>query len=177
VDDFPALRVDKCIRRNGNGYLRSRIRAFAEIARHRPVLVSTDLDTTICPAALRQEWLNQRECPPGLLLRVAQREIESWLLADHEAITALLGPSVRRRLPHLPDTLPDPKAFLLELARRALRDVRQDLLPEPGSFASKDLGYNSRLCEVVRTYWQPQRAAALSPSLNRTIRRIAELIP
>jgi len=177
VDDFPTLRVDKCIRRNGNGYLRSRIHAFAEIARRSPVLVLTDLDSTICPATLREGWLNRRECPPGLLLRVAQREIESWLLADHEAITALLGPSVRRRLPRQPDTLRDPKAFLLELARRAPRNVKQDLLPEPGGFASKGLGYNARLCEMVRTTWQPRQAADRSPSLDRAIRRIAELNP
>jgi hypothetical protein len=103
VADFPALRIAKRLRRNGNGYLRSRISAFSEIARHGSVLVLTDLDTTICPAILRKDWLNQRPCPTGLLLRVAEREIESWLLADHDAVAALLGPSVRWRLPDRPD--------------------------------------------------------------------------
>jgi hypothetical protein len=153
------------------------MRAVSEMARRGPVLVLTDLDKTVCPATLRMDWLDQRPCPPGLLPRVAEREIESWLLADHDAVAALLGQSAGRRLPDRPDTLPDPKAFLLEPAQRAPRDVRQDLLPEPGAIASKGLGYNARLCEVVRASWQPRRAAERSPSLYRTIGRIRELMP
>ncbi len=176
LDDYPAITIGRCIRRNGNGYLRQRLPAFSEMARHAPVLVLTDLDTNLCPAMLRQNWMRGIPHPRGLLLRVAEREIESWLLADHEAIVALIGKSVLRRLPDRPDKLPDPKAFLLTLAAKAARDVRRDLLPEPGAIASKGLGYNERLCDLVRTSWCPGRAAQRSPSLHRAMVRISELI-
>lgn len=176
LDDYPTITVGRCIRRNGNGYLRQRIPAFSEMARQTPVLVLTDLDTALCPATLRQNWMRGIPHPRGLLLRVAEREIESWVLADHEAIVALIGKPVRRRLPDHPDRLPDPKALLLTLASTAARDVRRDLLPEPGAIASKGLGYNERLCDLVRTCWCPRRAAQRSPSLHRAMVRISELI-
>lgn len=174
--EFPAITVGACIRRNGNGYLRHRIPAFSAMARHAPVLVLTDLDTAICPATLRRDWMRRAPHPRGLLLRVAEREIESWLLADHEAMVALIGAPVRKRLPDQPDTLADPKAFLLNLVKKAGRDVRWDILPEAGAIASKGLGYNDRLCDLVRTCWQPQRAAPRSPSLHRALGRIIELV-
>lgn len=175
--EFPTLSIGVRLRQIGNGYLRARIRNFNEIARYDPVLVLTDLDTAICPATLQKVWLSRLPHPsPSLLLHVAVREIESWLLADHDAVVALLGKSVRPRLAEQPDVLADPKAFLLKLARHAPRAVRQDLLPEPGAIASKGLGYNERLCELVRTSWLPRRAAARSPSLHRTLGRIQELI-
>jgi hypothetical protein len=174
--DYPSVLIGSCLRQGGNGYLRSRIRKFCEIARHSPVLVVTDLDTHGCPAALRADWLHQLPPPPALLLRVAVREIESWLLADHDAILALLGKPVRRRLPDNPDTLPDPKDFLLDLAVRAPKTVRQALRAEPGAIARQGLGYNNHLCALVRASWRPERAAERSPSLQRTIARIRELV-
>lgn len=176
LNNYPSITVGNCIRRNGNGYLRQRMPAFSEMARQMPVLVLTDLDTALCPATLRQSWMRGIPHPRRLLLRVAEREIESWLLADHEAIVALMGKPMRRRLPDHPDGLPDPKAFLLTLASKAARDVRRDLLPEPGAIASKWLGYNDRLCDLVRTSWCPRRAAQRSPSLHRAMVRILELI-
>jgi hypothetical protein len=145
------------------------------MARHNPVLLITDLDTNICPVALRKVWLGRQAHPPGLLLRVAVREIEAWLLADHGAMTSLLGQQAKSRLPDAPDSLHDPKDFLLDWARRASRDVRLDLRAEEGAVARQGLGYNYRLCDMVRKSWRPDRAAQRSPSLRRTIDRISEL--
>jgi hypothetical protein len=176
VAEFSDMEVGLLLRRNGNGYLRSRMRNLAEMARNGPVCVLTDLDNAFCPATLREDWLSRvPDAPSGLLLRVAVREVESWLLADHDAVAALLGKSVRPRLPPLPDTLVDPNAHLLTLAKRAPRDVRQDLLPDLGSTASKGLGYNARLCDFARTLWEPRRASTRSPSLLRMIGRIQQL--
>jgi hypothetical protein len=174
--DFPTISIGTSLRRGGNGYLRSRIRNFCEIAHNSPVLVVTDLDTHVCPATLRSDWLQRLANPPALLLRVAVREIESWLLADHQAIVALLGKSAARRLPDRPDILTDPKNFLLDLARHAPRDVRSALRAEPGAIARQGLGYNRHLCELVRSSWRPERAAERSPSLQRTSDRIRELV-
>ncbi len=175
VLDFPALEVGLCLRQGGNGYLRFRMGKFHEMAHRGPVLVITDLDTNICPVALRKTWLRRLPQPPGLLLRVAVREIEAWLLADHDAVVTLLGKQAERRLPEDPDRTPDPKNLLLDLAKRAPGDVRLDLLAEAGAIARQGLGYNHRLCDLVRSSWRPERAAERSPSLRRTILRIGEL--
>jgi hypothetical protein len=63
---------------------------------------------------------------------VAEREIESWLLADHDAVATLLSKSGQRRLPEKPDGLSDPKDVLLNLASHAPKDVRLDLRAEKG---------------------------------------------
>jgi hypothetical protein len=173
--EFPTLHIGTVVRRNGNGYLRARMRNFCEIAHRSPVLVVTDLDTNECPAALVSNWLGRLSRPATLLLRVAVREIESWLLADHAAMATLLGPRAVRRLPELPDAVRDPKETLLVLARRAARDVRLDLCAERGAIARQGLGYNARLCQLVTTEWRPERAEQRSPSLRRAMLRLHEL--
>lgn len=80
------LRCESRLRRNGAGYLRSRMQSWCEIARRVPVLVITDLDKKHCPASLVAQWLGTRKRPDSLLIRVAVREIESWLLADHDGM-------------------------------------------------------------------------------------------
>jgi hypothetical protein len=96
--DFPAIIIGTSLRQGGNGYLRSRMRSFCEIAHHSPVLIVTDLDKHVCPATLCSDWLRRLPNPSTLLLRVAVREIESWLIADHAAIVALFGKSTEPRL-------------------------------------------------------------------------------
>jgi hypothetical protein len=169
------IEVGLLFRRGGNGYLRSRLANFCEIARRRPLLVITDLDRAACPAALCSDWLGQTLLPRKLLLRVAVREIESWLFADHDAMRTLLGRGVASRLPEQPETVENPKEFLLTLAARAPREVRADLCAPSGAFARQGLGYNSRLCMFVREIWSPDRAASRSDSLRRACRRILEL--
>lgn len=167
------LKVSQCIRRGGNGYLRSRIKNFCEIAKTQPVLLLTDLDRVRCPPALITAWFGKHTKPEQLIFRVAVREIEAWLLADHDAILSLFGR--RMSLPDVPDDLEDPKAKFLHLARNASRAVRDDLVVSEGSIASQGLGYNSRLSGWIRTSWSPARAATRSPSLSRARDRLREL--
>lgn len=169
------LIVHERLRRGGFGYLKSRVSNFCEMAVHVPVLMLTDLDRVSCAPALIADWLGERAKPPGFLFRVAVREIESWLLADHPAMNSLLGPRVTA-LPDCPDQLSDPKQTLLTLAQRAQRAVREDLLIRQGANASQGLGYNARLGAVVRKNWSPSRAAERSPSLARTRKRLQEFV-
>lgn len=168
------LDVGQCLRRGGNGYLRSRLTNFCQIAEQQPVFLITDLDQSTCASTLMSGWFGQMQQPANLLFRVAVREIESWLLADHEAMFTLLG---RRapKLPSDPDSLPDPKQALLRFAERAPRDVREELVAQQGSVASQGLGYNPLLCRWVRETWQPERAATRSPSLRKARTRLREL--
>jgi hypothetical protein len=108
-----------------------------------------------------------------LLFRVAVREIEAWLIADHEGIITLFGPRVSK-VAENPDLLADPKRAILHYAKKAPRDIREDILPQRNAIALTGLGYNRRLQDFVRTGWNPDRAAARSDSLRRTRQRLRE---
>ena len=159
------------LRKGGFGYLRSRMDNWRQMAQHQMVMLLTDLDRVACPILLLEDWLGEnRVCPDNLIFRIAEREVESWLLADHEAFTQLMGKNVK--LPEAPDALPDPKQFLLEQAKKASRDIREDLVSKKGAMARQGLGYNARLVAWVKTEWCPQRAAGRSPSLERARRAL-----
>ena len=161
------------LRKDGFGYLRSSMNKWRQLAQHQTVLVLADLDQVSCPIELKAQWLGSKPASSGLLLRIAVREVESWVLADHEAMRKPTGN--KGTLPPEPDTLPDPKQQLLKLAKLAARPIRQDLVKEAGAVASQGAGYNRRLTDWARSDWNPERAAERSPSLQQTRIRIHEL--
>lgn len=113
-------------------------------------------------------WLGNRPKPKNLMFRVAVREVEAWLLADHDAIAELFGKR-SPKLPQAPDTLPDPKLTLINFAKKAPSAVRKEIVPAPGAAASQGLGYNRVLCPFVQKHWDPFRAAERSESLRRAL--------
>ncbi len=174
ADVAPSLAVTHTLRRNGFGYLKSKMANWCQMALHQPVFLLTDLDRLACPAELLRQWCGALNPPANLLLRVAVREVEAWLLADHVALRDLLGP--RGRFPASPDELPDPKAELLRLAsRHASREVKADLVKQTGAMASQGIGYNARLTHWVQNHWQPERAAECSLSLRKARARLREM--
>lgn len=158
------LDVNMTLRNNGNGYLRRSIDKFIAMSAHYPVLVITDLDLIQTPQKLISQWFQHRKRPAELLFHVAVREVEAWLLADHQGMKELLGGKIGK-LPNSPESVQDPKANLLGLATRASREVRADLVAERNSMASQGLGYNSRLSLFVKNIWDPRSASERSPSL------------
>jgi hypothetical protein len=162
------------LRKDGFGYLKSRVRDFDNVARTvMPVLLVTDLDQAPCAPDLIARWLPSGH-HPRLLFRVAVRETESWLLADRAAFAELLGVP-QARVPGRPDELPDPKAALLGLVRGSKRrELKAELLPRTGVSSPVGLGYNDRLGRFVRESWDSRRAAKSSPSLARTLARLAQ---
>lgn len=146
---------------------------WRQLAQRQIALVLTDMDQVACPVALKTDWLGDKAAPANLMLRIAVREVESWVLADHEAMRKLIGK--KGTLPPEPDKLPDPKQHLLKLAKLATRPVKEDLVKESGAMASQGIGYNARLTAWVRSDWSPERAAQRSPSLQRTRLRLNEL--
>jgi len=168
------MSVSLTFRQGGFGYLKSRMKKWIELVRNGvPLILLTDLDSTDCASHLILDWSGGKALPNNLVLRVAVREVEAWLLADHIACAGLLGK--RCRLPVDPETLRDPKQTLLNLAKGAPRVVRRDLVAEDNAAAAQGLGYNLRLCSFVREQWAPARAAQRSDSLARARSRIAEL--
>lgn len=165
--------VRHTLRKQGSGYLRSKMDNWRQMAQQQVMVVLTDLDRVNCVVEFRKQWLGG-DCPSNLLLRVAVREVESWVLADHTAMRELMG--AKGTLPPHPDALADPKQTLLQLAKGAPRSVRDDLLKVAGSQVSPGLGYNARLTGWVASVWNPQRAAERSPSLARTRLRLKEAV-
>lgn len=161
---------------HGFGYLRRNIRGFNNAAKGTPWLVLTDLDKTRCPPELINTWLPIPR-HPNLLFRVAVREVEAWLLADRVGFAGFLG--IRRELvPLNADEVVDPKACLINLARRsARRDLRADIVPPAGSTRQIGPNYNGRLISFVRNRWGVSLAAESSPSLKRTLNAVASFVP
>jgi hypothetical protein len=170
--DEVGLRPYLQLRKGGSGYLRSRISAFCEMAQSYPVVVMTDLDQMVCAPRLVSDWLRNNIVPQNLLLRVAVREVETWLLADRPAMRAYFGVEVRAE--YLED-VGDPKQLLLETMRRSQRAIRSSLVEIRRGQACCGVGYNNELGAFVRDTWSPERASQYSDSLSRMRERVSEL--
>lgn len=160
--------------RKGNGYLLKKLPSFRQMANREPVLILTDLDDTNCAPSLLRQWSGGRAFPENLLVRIAVRETEAWLLADRDGMANLLGVSPKK-IPANPEELDDPKRFLLNLARTAKREVRSELIPAKGAMASQGLGYNRLLSSFVSTDWKIDEATDRSESLSKAVFRLREL--
>ena len=169
------LVVEVRMRRGGNDYLKRKMPELATLARTFPVFLLTDLDRLECPSALINRWRGTLPIPDGLVFRVAVREVEAWLLADHRGFAELSSVPIRR-LPGDPETLLDPKEALLALVRRyGGRRIKGRILPDRGSMASVGPGYTAALAAFARDVWDPLQAAERSPSLARALQRLIEL--
>jgi hypothetical protein len=154
--------------RGGYGYLRQNINGFNNAAKGIPFLIGTDLDRYECPPALIVDWL-LRPRHHNLLVRVAVREAEAWVLADKENFASFLG--IRPVLiPDDVEAIPDPKLELIQLARRARRrELREDICPPAQSTRRVGPNYNSRLSAFVHQHWDPNTARERANSLARAI--------
>lgn len=162
--------------RRGFGYLRRTIKGWNRAAAYVPFIVLTDLDQRLCPIELIGDWLDET-IHPNLLLRVAVREVEAWLLADRPNLARYLRVPAKS-IPIAPDELEDPKAALVELARRSGSGLMRDgIVPKRGSTAKQGPDYNACLSEFVRTGWSIDEAAAHSASLRRTVARLGSFMP
>lgn len=171
-----AFTVGDCYSQGGFGYLKKTIRGFNAAAMGTPFLVLTDLDNAECPPVLVEEWLPVPR-NVNLMFRVAVREVEAWLLAHRDGIAKFLKvPHVR--VPQDPESLPDPKLALIQLAERSRsRDIRDDIVPPAGSARKVGPNYNGRLITFVTGSWDPSLAAQSADSLRRTLSTLAEFKP
>jgi hypothetical protein len=167
----PHLEIDRPIVTRGASGMRGSVPKYLTASRALPHILVADLDSALCPSALRAEW-RLGQAPDRLLFNVAVREIEAWLLADHEGIAGLLG-IARNRVPVRPELEGDPKRSLVNLARRCRnRRLRDELIPAQGSANQIGPVYNARMSQFVTDAWNLERACAASPSLARAVDRI-----
>ena len=138
------------------------------------VFMLTDLDSPRdCPPRLIRSWI-RGTLNPKFFFRVAVMEVEAWVMADRIGFADFLSVPLHR-IPSPTDNILNPKEFLLSLARRSKkRDVREALVPAQGATLSVGNEYNTLLSEFVREHWDLERAASASPSLKRTLDRLAQ---
>lgn len=129
-----------------------------------------------CPAELIRSWLPSGR-HPNLLLRVAVREVEAWLLGDADRLAALLKIRVGL-VPPDPEALGDPKAALIALAANSpAASIRSALVPGARSTAKQGPGHNEILSSFVESSWRPGIAALRCTSLARAMRSFVEFRP
>jgi len=163
--------------KNGKANLLQKLAGYNYAARRTPWVVLIDLDHDAdCAPPARQSWLP--DPAPYMCFRIAVREVEAWLLADRERIARFLGIRVSR-VPVNPEALVDPKGTVVQLASRSWRrDIREDMVPRPGSGCTEGPVYTSRMIEFAMDWkagWRPDVAASQSPSLARCLRCIGWL--
>lgn len=161
--------------RNGKPSMKQLLGGYNNAARFSPWMVLVDLDQDAeCAPPFRMTWLPNPAA--YMCFRVAVREVEAWFFADRANLARFLGVPISR-MPQAPETLPSPKRAMVELARRSRRqDIREDMVPRPGSGRTVGPAYTSRLIEFVEVVWEPQTAGQVSDSLRRCCKRLLELI-
>src|SRR2546428_1532903 len=107
----------------GKPSLDRNLQGYNNAARHSPWVVLRDLNGDApCASALVQTLLPLPST--HMRLRIAVRAVESWLLADAEAMGRFLGVRVAH-IPPQPETVNRPKLEIVNLARRSrLHSVR-----------------------------------------------------
>jgi hypothetical protein len=160
----------------GFGYLKRQTASFNNAAKASPFLLLTDLDNYQCPPDLINEWLTSPQ-HRHFLLRVAVREVESWLLGDEEGLRLFLGYKKTITIPN-PEMIPDPKAELLRLAISARnRFVREAIVWKDKRTGKLFQGadYNGTLAGFVKNQWNIATARQRCPSLERVFKALARL--
>jgi len=112
------------------------------------------------------------------VLRIAERMLESWLLADETNMARFLGVSVellRKNMRKAIQTAPEihPKAVISNLARNSRRrEIREDLAPEEGSKGLVGKGYTMQIRKFILDHWDPDQAREKNTSLHRALRAL-----
>ena len=162
--------------KKGVVYLKKQAAGFNNAARYCPFFVLIDLDNSPCAPALLDEWFDQPR-HENFLLRIVVREIESWLMGDHEGLAKYLG-CRRAMLPPNPEIVDDPKRTLLYSATASrIRRMREAVVwrdPRSGTL-HQGPDYNGTLGGFVQKSWDLNAARARCPSLERAWLALADL--
>ncbi len=137
------------------------------------IVLDLDLDEYCAP-----DYINRILPSPysGMTLRIAVHSIESWLMADSGRMARFLQIPAEN-FPANPDTVTNPKRFLIDLIRQKCRrtQLRRDMLPDEDSSSKVGLEYNFQIANYVQKHWRPEVAACNSDSLARCIRALESL--
>lgn len=151
----------------GSGYIQIKVNAFNNAARYASFLILTDLDQNECAPSFIDKLL-EREKENNLFLRIAVREVESWILADRDNFAKFIGISPVLINPN-PDSLEDPKNHLFILAKQSRSRRIREGIPPADRTARIGIEYNPLLITFVRDNWDFKEAIRRSDSLKRFV--------
>lgn len=151
------------------------VRRYNRAAEHAGLVLGVaDLEAFPCPSGLIARHL-RGHLHKNFVLRIAERMLESWLLAD-PALAKFFGIDAAL-LPRDPDQEANPKQTMVNLARRSSsRKIRSDMVPQEGGFGVVGRGYTLRMTEFIEEHWRPVVAARRSASLRRAMRAVREAV-
>lgn len=160
----------------GKSQLDPKIPGYNRSAATQPWLVLRDLDQDEnCPEALVARLLGG-PCSNHMSLRIPVRSLEAWALADREGFRSTFSVA-RSRIPQAPDALPDPKATVVDLCSHStMREIREAMVPLPASRRKTGRQYGAYMRNFLISDWSADRARANSPSLEKALRRTAEMV-
>ena len=129
------------------------------------------MDTRLsCPPEVLRKLLPYPNT--GMIFRVVVRELESWLLADRKNLSTYLKISPHH-IPLAPESIPDPKITLVNLARKSRSEkIRSSLVPETGSTSQVGKLYVSEMTNFIQKFWNIEAAELNSPSLKRCMEKL-----
>lgn len=160
----------------GKGQLDAHYEGYNRAANGSPWLVIRDLDVdATCPGEFVGRLRRGSPPSPWMCFRLAVREIEAWLLADHVGAAGYFG-FRESSVPANPDDEDDPTLTLLDLVRRAGKARLKGAMPRrPGGSAVVGPLYEATIIDFGTNHWDLGRAARRSPSLRRARQRLGRL--
>lgn len=165
------FKISRTFVSRGFGNIKKSINTYKAASQALPHVVLTDLDSAPCVPALLRNW-GAENLPKSMLLRIAVREVEAWILADQESFSQF-AMIPKKKIPLLPESLGDPKQSLVNLVRHSRsRRLTAEIVPAQGSRAQIGPLYNEKLSAFVHAQWDPNVAAASSPSLQKALDRL-----
>ncbi|MCF7789919.1 MAG: hypothetical protein K9N47_27600 [Prosthecobacter sp.] len=160
---------------NGYGYIKKNLTAFNAASVHTPFVALIDADNRPCPPETIGLWLEGVQQNPTMIIRVAIREVEAWLLADRKGIASYLAVS-EECIPIETSRIKDPKRYISRLAARSRRkEIRAELARAPGTRSKTGPVFAQALQFFVNNLWDFQAARAHSNSLDRAMAALDKL--
>ena len=141
---------------------------YNEAGKHMPVIGLADLEQARCASSLLAGKLPHKS--GGFHLRIAVRMLESWLLADRQAMARFLRVPIST-LPLNPDGEAHAKRLLVDIARRSTsKAIRNALVPDDsGGIVGAD--YAATMIKFIEEHWRVAVARKSSPSLEKACQR------
>lgn len=155
----------------GIDHFKRQAAGFAVRGRYSPILLLADFCDIGSTCVVEAVQTLVPDPPPLAHVRLAVRELESWILASRSQVAQYFGVSAAL-VPLIPDAVEDPKRCLVNLARRSpYRRRRAMFVPIQGHSGVVGKDYLDGLSELLDGHWDLDTARSNSPSLERFIQR------
>ncbi|WP_156524562.1 hypothetical protein [Achromobacter ruhlandii] len=147
---------------------------YAQQAQYvQPVFCIADTDGK-CPVDLISTW-RPLYAPRDFVFRLADAEIESWILADRSGFSSYFQ-TAANKIPGDIDKVVDPKRLILSLISKSRKRLFRDEIVSSTDLNKRGSGYNVHLKDFVKNQWSLENARQHSSSLERAISNLKELV-